>query len=34
MPLQIFLECSKNLYYENNIFIFKIKYFYAGEIKN
>ena len=31
MPLQIFLECSKNLYYENNTFIFKNKYFYADE---
>ena len=25
------MECSKNLYYENNQFIFKNDFFYAGE---
>ena len=31
MPLQLNLECSKNLYYENNEFIFKNKFFYEGD---
>ncbi len=31
LPLKIYLECSKNLYFENNTFIFKNYFFYAGD---